>query len=316
MNRRLESVLTFLLFFSLSALWIRPSVALTQQDPLFKVRLQGKSMEGNGVRPGAPRGFAALKEQTSFPARAPIQGNDPGRSPVKAQETVESRKQRAGYEEGVRRPSPSGGDRRAGASARRPRLLLLGDSITKGVVIPPTGPPYSEIVAELLGEIYEVVNIGVPAARSIDWTLSMPRSYPSKFELHAVQELPADVVSILLGTNDAVTVFGSEYTLPPVYEMALEEIIGLLSQYGARHIVLMTPPQNFCFGPVGYVNLMDYREVVFDLCARYSHVSCGPDLFKLLDPYSHFRGCQTHPTARAHQIIADALYGHIFQLGR
>ena len=40
-------------------------------------------------------------------------------------------------------------------------------------------------------------------------------------------------------------------------------------------------------------------------------VLCGPDVYTLLDPDTHFEDIDAHPNVAGHQLIAEALYGSI-----
>jgi lysophospholipase L1-like esterase len=100
------------------------------------------------------------------------------------------------------------------APDRPPTVLLLGDSITWGVMsgdADPDAPDFSDWLRAELGDEVRVVNVACSGASSLDWTLSrgspicgrQGRVAPEIYTARAVPELAADVVTVILGTNDA-----------------------------------------------------------------------------------------------------------------
>jgi lysophospholipase L1-like esterase len=198
------------------------------------------------------------------------------------------------------------------------RVLLIGDSITYGTgfVSDDAGPPYAELLASLLDADHEVVNAGCGGASSLDWSLSLPGSVcggvgvlpDGLFVERALPHLPAEMVSIMLGTNDAIGFFEPRPVPVPIYRLALDEIVSNLLAAGADTVILMTPPDHIWPDPAARNRLIGYREQVLDICSETSSVICGPDVFALLDPVLHFEGGDLHPNARGHAIIAQSLY--------
>jgi lysophospholipase L1-like esterase len=132
------------------------------------------------------------------------------------------------------------------------------------------------------------------------------------YEDLAQANLPAQLVTVLLGSNDAVGYFEPSPIEPLVYAGALNEIIDNLLFDGADQVLLMTPP------PWGrHVNdavgqrLADYRVFVQALCTHRDSVVCGPDLYTLLDLAEHFEGVNVHPNAAGHLVIAQELSASI-----
>jgi len=209
----------------------------------------------------------------------------------------------------------------AQASAADPiRLLLVGDSITYGVTSGPAGPGYAEVLVGLLGESYEVVNAALSGTSSIHWDPDRPCGIycpdapdpsDSFFDLHLTPELPVEIAAILLGTNDALGFSRPEPSTAAVYEQAMSALIDGLLSGGAETVLLMTPPPLPGDRPVADELLLDYRDVIFALCDAMGGVLCGPDVYTLLDPDTHFEDIDAHPNVAGHQLIAEALYGSI-----
>jgi lysophospholipase L1-like esterase len=194
--------------------------------------------------------------------------------------------------------------------ARPLRVVLLGDSITEGKARP--GVPYADLLVDQLGPSYELVNIGLGGTSSLDWRQGSPPMKQdgvwlepsSPFSKEGIPVLPADVVTVLLGTNDARGFYEPRPVSSSEYQAALEKIIENLLEHGAETVMLMTAPPR-C-GPVLNERLAAYRDVVIALCAARAEVVCGPDLFELLDN-SHFDDCDPHPNAAGHALIATEL---------
>jgi len=194
------------------------------------------------------------------------------------------------------------------------RVVLVGDSITRGSVRG-GGASFAERLAELLGRRYEVVNAGCSGSSSIDWTLSRPsrqcggegRVEQSLFEAKLAPALPAPLVVLMLGTNDALAFHEPAPVAAEDYERALREILRESLDRGAAEIILLTPPPNPRSNPELHARLAGYRERVQTICHDTDRVHCGPDIFTLLDAGQHFNGVNAHPNASGHREIAEAL---------
>jgi len=204
-------------------------------------------------------------------------------------------------------------------SAPGTRAVLLGDSITAGIMSgSDPGLPYAELLGLGLADRVDVIGIGCSGSSTTDWTLSAGSDIcddflpATLFESLAIPNLPADFLTILLGTNDSVGFLEPAPVSPALYRRNLEETIGLSLFYGARTIVLMTPPPRCNPDTDAYRRLEAYRLHVFDICTNNPDVLCGPDLFTLLGD-DDFEGCDVHPNAQGHLKIALALGGTLVQ---
>jgi len=191
----------------------------------------------------------------------------------------------------------------AGAS----RMLFIGDSITSGAGLEP-GTAYPELVATAFPAL-EGVNAGCPGSATADWVRPGPTvgcGVAGAFDLLAAPNLPAEIATILLGTNDAVGFFEPGPVSPASYRSNLEHVIARLEPE-TQWILLMTPPARGPGNPAADALLSSYRDEVLDLCSAPSDsVVCGPDVQLLLDPALHFSD-GIHPDAVGHALIADAL---------
>lgn len=190
-------------------------------------------------------------------------------------------------------------------------VVLLGDSITSGVASEPAGPGYAALLADALGSGYALRNVACAGTTSIDWSPSVgngvcgpDRVAPSMYAARARTALPADLVVILLGTNDASGFLEPEAVTPQRYHEALAELVRALQADGAARVMLMTPPQ-FYQGSVR--RLAHYRDEVLELCSPPADsILCGPDVYSLLTA-EDFAFNDPHPNAVGHRKIATAL---------
>lgn len=192
-------------------------------------------------------------------------------------------------------------------------LVLLGDSITAGQVSAPAGPSYAELLVDSLGPDFEVTNIGCGGASSLDWrpspggVLCGPGfALPNLYEGRALPALPADLVTVLLGTNDAL---GFQETQPvPIatYRAAIAELVAQLLLDGASQVMLLTPPPNFR-SLFPHSRVIGYRAEILALCGVPGDaILCGPDVFALLGPEDF--GNSIHPNGPGNAKIAAALH--------
>lgn len=198
------------------------------------------------------------------------------------------------------------------ASAPAHRIVLIGDSITAGLVSEPKGPPYAELLRERLGPDFEIVNLGCGGASSLDWTRSQGAelcggepAFPNLYTALARPALPADVVTVLLGTNDSHGINESKRITAEDYAGALRELATDLLADGAARVVLLGPPLD----PArtgAMLRVVRYGEAMAALCEQMQGVVCGPDVRFLLG-MDDFETGNIHPNGPAHVKIADAL---------
>ena len=195
-------------------------------------------------------------------------------------------------------------------------VVLLGDSITAGQVSVPAGPSFAELLDDSLGPDFEVTNIGCGGASSLDWRPSQGDvlcgegfALPNLYEGRALPTLPADLVTILLGTNDALGFRESGSVPLAVYRAAIAELAAQLLLDGAGQVMLLTPPKNFeHLLPQAFV--IGYRAEILALCSVPGDaILCGPDVFELLGPEDF--GNSVHPNAFGNAKIAAALHDAI-----
>ena len=108
------------------------------------------------------------------------------------------------------------------------QVLFVGDSITVGTGADP-GQGYVDLLASANPE-WDVINAGCGGATTRDWVLPKPPDAPEScafrgaFELLAEPYVDAEVVHILLGTNDSTGFFESEPVGPDEYASNIETL--------------------------------------------------------------------------------------------
>lgn len=202
--------------------------------------------------------------------------------------------------------------------AAAPRVVLVGDSITYGIVGGDPGPTYAELLADQLGSEVEVVNLGCGGTTSLDWAPNSTNPFcgspeiwtPNIYTVFLLPELPADVVVYLLGTNDSLGFFEPQRVSVAEYGAALRGFAAHALADGATWVLLMTPPPNF-MDPVAQALLAGYADEVRAFCAEDPDdaVECGPDLFADFEPEDYPGDPQSniHPNATGHALIAAEL---------
>jgi len=200
------------------------------------------------------------------------------------------------------------------------RVLLVGDSITAGRVGGnPDFPPYAVVLQELLGEKrFEVLNAGCDGSTIMDWTNPTPAppmfcAFQGAFESKAVPLLPADIMTIMLGTNDSNGFFEFGCETPgwcPVnvetYHERLLLLVEKAKSHGVRRVILSGPPPRLNSRQAVWLRLEGYRIVTEKVCMDDRKVLCTESLFKLLGPDDFADRFDPHPNVAGHQKIAEA----------
>ncbi len=201
-------------------------------------------------------------------------------------------------------------------------VLLLGDSITQGAISGDTGAPYHQVLAETLGQGFFVINSGCDGSSSLTWARDSPDfcgaslREPSVFEQLATPHLPADIVTIMLGTNDAPGFLESSPVPVAEFGEAMRTLVEKTHDLGGDTIILMTPPPRCADVGEATELLNGYANVLKEMCSDsdLDYVVCGPDIHSLLEPDIHFEECDVHPNTRGHELIGNALAALILDI--
>lgn len=193
------------------------------------------------------------------------------------------------------------------------RIVVLGDSITKGVR---TGVAADEIYQYLIEQslskperTVEVLNEGIGGERT-DQALA-------RLNQTVVLQKP-DIVTIMYGTNDSYVDAGKQTSRLTVaeYKSNLEEIVSLLQKEGIE-VVLMTSPRWGAPAKNGLGENPNIKlEPFVDACRAVSSEMQLP----LVDQYAHWKQAESegtnlsrwttdecHPNPAGHQQLANVM---------
>lgn len=206
----------------------------------------------------------------------------------------------------------------APATAGPIRTLLVGDSITFGIVSEPDGPSWAELVSDELAASHEIVNVGASGTSAFYWAPSTPcpgicSGADNLFDDRATPELPADVATLMLGTNDAVGLFLDQPTSVDDWDGYMREVLDGLFDGGAGTVLLMSSPDANLSDDAASL-ILGYRDRIDTICGEIADVVCGPDLATLLDPDTDFAAQDVHPNASGHAKIADAVIASLREI--
>jgi lysophospholipase L1-like esterase len=194
-------------------------------------------------------------------------------------------------------------------------VLLLGDSHVAGAFAggtPAGAAPFSEVLRRELGAGYSVAVAGCSGSSVRDWTVhtvdffcAAGGAYPAL----ARPQLPADVVVVLLGSNDAAGYLELTPVEPDEYARLMAQLVERIAGDGGHEILLVGPP------PVPFplaratraVRLRGYTEALRALATGRPHVHMGPALLELLNRDDHFGPSQIHMNAAGHRAVGEAL---------
>jgi lysophospholipase L1-like esterase len=126
------------------------------------------------------------------------------------------------------------------------------------------------------------------------------------FEGAALPNLPADIVLVMLGSNDAVGWFEPSPVTSDLYLENLDAMLTKIFDLGAGRVVLVKPPPQLASDETVQDRLRSYGSKIDHLCEFAMKVVCGPDLTSLLTA-EDFDASNIHPNAVGHDKIAWAV---------
>ena len=172
------------------------------------------------------------------------------------------------------------------------RIVTVGDSIT-------AAGGWVDLLAARLPK-HEFVNVARYGSYAIGW---WPRGITSKYHTRFRPALPADVVTIMLGTMDA-----EKPVIPPDYEAAIDAIVTQMFAEGVRCIRLLTPPRSFGLNAKRDPWIELYRARLHKVADAHAESEPGRisviEVHEILDE-AHFQKDGLHPNAAGHARIAD-----------
>jgi lysophospholipase L1-like esterase len=119
--------------------------------------------------------------------------------------------------------------------------------------------------------------------------------------------LPAEIVVILLGSNDAVGFSEERPLTPQVYAQAMQKLVRRVQRDGGQRLLLLGPPPNPLARGRGAQRLRDYPKALAALAEQEPNVYMGPNLQEFIDLEEHFGGRRVHMNAVGHRLIGERL---------
>ena len=190
------------------------------------------------------------------------------------------------------------------------RTLLIGNSITAGVISGGGERSYVDVLTDELGPEFEILEAGCSGSSILDWLRPpadpLPCPIAGAYEIRAIQHLPVEVAVIELGGNDAVGFFEIGPTPIDIFRESVDALIARLFNDQVKKVVLFTPPPNPGRNDSVNLRLQEYGNAIKTFC-NSTTIICGPDLFTLLDPETDFEGKNVHPNEGGHYKMGMAL---------
>lgn len=202
------------------------------------------------------------------------------------------------------------------------RILLVGDSITHGQFSGPAGKSWANRVRDHFADRYKVINVGLPGSTTHDWSTireakwSVP-PYQEKgaiFNLRAKPQLPAKLVTLMLGTNDSVGFMMASPITPEEYKVNLYNIVNNLLSAGAEKVLIMIPPKRLIDSDEVNNRILDYAKIIFELVATNDFVYLGPVFYTELKTrhfdrvkYGNGMLLDIHPNQQGYAAMAELM---------
>lgn len=193
------------------------------------------------------------------------------------------------------------------------KILLIGDSITFGQYSGDVASSWADIITEHYKGKYTIINAGLSGSSSYDWTTSNPSVWMepyskqgSIFNERALSNLPADVVFVMLGTNDSVGFMKPYPTSPIGFSLNMHELFVNLVKNGAKKIVVMLPPKRFYDVEDVDIRLLKYQKSILGYRHSFSEIVIGPNFYELMTP-NHFEGIDVHPNKLGYEFMANEI---------
>lgn len=188
------------------------------------------------------------------------------------------------------------------------KIACIGDSITFGYGIAPHDRQrysYPAILQRLLGNDYQVANFGHNGATAVTGF----DAYVGQFEYQLSQEFAAAIDIVMLGTNDAQSIYWDA----SAFQSALTKLVNSYQALPAtKQVYLMQPPACYSQDLPGMEPNINqqvvYRSVQAVAAQLGLHVI---DLFVLTRGHPKWFTDGIHPNRAGNQKIAQLIYSKI-----
>lgn len=188
------------------------------------------------------------------------------------------------------------------------QVAAVGDSLTYGYGLENRKrDAYPSILAEQLGSSYQVFNFGL-SGRSLQSTADYPYFQEENARLSLESE--ADLVIIMIGSNDTRTSYWNPERFASEYRQMVESYCSLLSQ---PDIILVVPPYipTSRFGLNNQVLEEELQTLIPQIAQEYGLLSVN--LYPITKGNEAYYSDGLHLTPLGNQIIAETIYQAIMK---
>lgn len=190
------------------------------------------------------------------------------------------------------------------------KVICVGDSLTygQGVITSRKTDSYPALLAELLGEEYQVLNYGLPN-RTLQSTGNMPYCEEKYYTESLSQD--AEIVILMLGSNDSKPDFWNAQRFEEEYLQFIQRYQALESK---PNVYIMIPPAIFLENPnSGDCSDTILREELIPILTRLSQKTGAGliDLYSITKDHPEWYGDGLHLGRIGNETIAKEIYATV-----
>ncbi|HEL1584467.1 TPA: esterase [Streptococcus suis] len=188
------------------------------------------------------------------------------------------------------------------------KVAAIGDSLTYGYGLEDRiRDAYPCILAELLGSHYQVSNFGL-SGRSLQSTTDFP--YLKEVNAQLSLESEADIVIIMIGSNDSRAPYWNRERFASEYRQLVERYMNLPSQ---PDVYVVVPPYvpTSRFGLDNSIIKEELQVIIPNIADDLGIKSIN--LYPVTEARVDYYSDGLHLTPKGNRIIAEEIYHHLFQ---
>ncbi|HFI0150026.1 TPA: GDSL-type esterase/lipase family protein [Streptococcus suis] len=188
------------------------------------------------------------------------------------------------------------------------KVAAIGDSLTYGYGLEDRiRDAYPCVLAELLGSHYQVSNFGL-SGRSLQSTTDFP--YLKEVNAQLSLESEADIVIIMIGSNDSRAPYWNRERFASEYRQLVERYMNLPSQ---PDVYVVVPPYvpTSRFGLDNSIIKEELQVIIPNIADDLGIKSIN--LYPVTEARMDYYSDGLHLTPKGNRIIAEEIYHHLFQ---
>ncbi|HFU4024540.1 TPA: GDSL-type esterase/lipase family protein [Streptococcus suis] len=188
------------------------------------------------------------------------------------------------------------------------KVAAIGDSLTYGYGLEDRiRDAYPCVLAELLGSHYQVSNFGL-SGRSLQSTTDFP--YLKEVNAQLSLESEADIVIIMIGSNDSRAPYWNRERFASEYRQLVERYMNLPSQ---PDVYVVVPPYvpTSRFGIDNSIIKEELQVIIPNIADDLGIKSIN--LYPVTEARMDYYSDGLHLTPKGNRIIAEEIYHHLFQ---